>query len=104
MNFKMTTEVKDKECLISISGNLDTKTCEAAELKIDSALAKGADTIEGITFDLKNLVYISSFGLRIFFKLAKQYPSNVKIFNVPEEIMSIFKLTGIDKTMNVVPA
>ena len=104
MNFKMTTEVKDKECLISIAGNLDTKTCEAAEQKIDNTLSKEAGNIERINFDLKNLLYISSFGLRIFFKLAKQYPSNVKIFNVPEDIMSIFKLTGIDKTMSVVPA
>jgi len=100
----MTTEVKDEECLISIAGSLDTKTCEAAESKIDNALSKGADTINKIILDLKNLLYISSLGLRIFFKLAKQYPSGVKIINVPEDIMSIFKLTGIDKTMNVVPA
>ena len=99
----MTTEVKDKECLISIAGSLDTKTCEAAELKIDNALSKGADTIKGIILDLKNLLYISSLGLRIFFKLAKKYPAGVKIINVPEDVMSIFKMTGIDKTMDVMP-
>ena len=101
MSFKMTTEVKDKECLISIAGSLDTKTCAAAEQKIDNALSRN---IEKISFDLKNLLYISSLGLRIFFKLAKQYPSAVKIFNVPEDVMSIFKMTGIDKTMSVMSA
>ena len=96
--FKMITEIKDKECLFAIAGSLDTKTCEAAEQKINNVLS---DKIEKISFDLKNLIYISSLGLRIFFKLAKQFPDNVKLFNVPEDVMSIFKMTGIDKTMTV---
>ena len=97
--FKISTEVKDKECSISIAGSLDTLTCAAAEKKIDNAIS---GNIEKISLNLKNLVYISSLGLRIFFKLAKQFPDNVKIFNVPEDVMSIFKMTGIDKTMNVI--
>ena len=105
MNFKITTELKDdKEFLISIAGNLDTRTCEAAERKIENALSLAKNDINQTNFDLKDLLYISSLGLRIFFKLAKLYPDCVKIFNVPEDIMSIFKMTGIDKTMNVVPA
>ena len=99
--FKITTEVKDKECFISIAGSLDTLTCAAAEQKIDNAVSENHN-IEKISLNLKNLIYISSLGLRIFFKLAKQFPDNVKIFNVPEDVMSIFRMTGIDKTMNVI--
>ena len=100
----MTTELKDKDFLISIAGNLDTKTCQAAERKIDNALLPAKNNIDQIIFDVKDLLYISSLGLRIFFKFAKLYPDSVKIINVPEDIMSIFKMTGIDKTMNVTPA
>ena len=101
MKFKMTTEIKEKNFLISIAGNLDTGTYPAAEKKIDDALAKEAGNVEEIILDLKNLVYISSLGLRILFKLSKQFPSKVKIINVPSDVMDIFRLTGIDKTMTV---
>lgn len=99
--FKLSTEVKDKECFISIAGSLDALTCAAAEQKIDNVVAENKN-IEKITLNLKNLVYISSLGLRIFFKLAKQFPDSVKIFNVPEDVMTIFKMVGIDKTMGVI--
>ena len=101
MKFKMTSEIKEKKFLISIAGNLDTGTCPAAEKKIDDALSKGAGNIDEVILDLKNLIYISSLGLRILFKLSKQLPSRVKIINVPGDVMDIFKMTGIDRTMTV---
>jgi len=106
MKFKITTEIKEKKFLISIAGNLDTSTYQAAEQKIDNAIAKEADGTEGIEIeeiimDLKNLVYISSLGLRILFKLSKRFPGKITIINVPSDVMDIFKMTGIDKTMTV---
>lgn len=98
MKFKMTTEMKEKKFLISIAGNLDTSTYPMAETKIDDVLAKNAGNVEEIILDFKNLLYISSLGLRILFKLLKQFPSCVKIINVPDDVMDIFRMTGIDKT------
>ena len=97
----MTTEIKDDDCLISIAGSLDSGTCAAAEQKIDNTLSKAGINLKDIILDFKNLLYISSLGLRILFKLAKTYPSKVKIINVPSDVMDIFKMTGIDKTMIV---
>ena len=101
MKFKMTTEMKEKKFLVSIAGNLDTSTYPTAEIKINDALDKKAGNIEEVILDLKNLIYISSLGLRILFKLSKQFPDKVTIINVPSEVMDIFRMTGIDKTMTV---
>ena len=101
MNFKITADNKDETCMIAIAGSLDSGTCAAAEQKIESTLAKNDGKTEKIILDLKNLRYISSLGLRILFKLAKEYPSRVDIINTPSDIMDVFKMTGIDKTMNV---
>ena len=102
MKFKITTEIKNDDCLISIAGDLDSVTYPAAEEKINKALSKAGDNIKNIILDFKNLLYISSLGLRILFKLAKTYPSKIKIMNVPGDVMDIFKMTGIDKTMTVI--
>ncbi len=102
MKFKITTAIKDDDCLISIAGSLDSGTCAAAEQKINNILSTEGLNLRDIIIDFKNLLYISSLGLRILFKLAKQYPSKVKIINVPSDVMDVFKMTGIDKTMTVI--
>ncbi len=104
MNFKITTSTENNDCLISIAGSLDSGTCAAAEQRINDAISKEGRNLKEIILDFKNLLYISSLGLRILFRLAKSYPSKVKIVNVPVDIMDVFKMTGIDKTMNVVEA
>ncbi|MBQ9419010.1 MAG: STAS domain-containing protein [Synergistaceae bacterium] len=101
MKFRMTTATEDNDCLISIAGSLDSGTCAAAEQRIDDAIASAGSQLENIILDFKNLLYISSLGLRILFRLAKLYPAKVKIINVPGDIMDVFKMTGIDKTMTV---
>ena len=102
MKFKVTTALENDECLISIAGSLDSGTCPAVERKIDAALESAGQKLKDIILDFKNLLYISSLGLRILFKLAKTYPSKIKIINVPADIMDVFKMTGIDKTMTVI--
>ena len=103
MNFRITTKTENNDSLIiSISGSLDSGTCAPAEQRINNAIAKAGDGLKCIVLDFKNLLYISSLGLRILFKLAKSYPSKIKIVNVPGDVMDIFKMTGIDKTMNIV--
>ena len=101
MKFKITTARENNDCLIYVAGSLDNLTCPVAEEKINNALAKQNSELENVILDFKDLLYISSLGLRILFKLAKQYPSRVKIINVPDEVMDIFKMIGIDKTMSV---
>ena len=101
MKFRMATEIKNNDCLISIAGSLDSGTCPAAEEKINNTLSKAGENLKNIILDFKNLLYISSLGLRILFKLAKEYPSKVEIINVPSDVMDVFKMTGIDKTVVV---
>ncbi len=102
MKFRITTKIENNDCMISISGSLDSGTCAAAEQRINDAITKAGTGLKCITLDFKNLLYISSLGLRILFKLAKSYPSKIKVINVPADVMDIFKMTGIDKTMNIV--
>ena len=102
MKFRLTTKTENNDCLISISGSLDSGTCAAAEQRINDAITKAGTGLKYIILDFKNLLYISSLGLRILFKLAKSYPSKIKIVNVPNDVMDIFKMTGIDKTMEII--
>ena len=102
MKFRMTTATEDDDCLISIAGSLDSGTCPAAEQRINDAISRQGSALRNIILDFKNLLYISSLGLRILFKLAKLHPNKVKIINVPADIMDVFKMTGIDKTMTVI--
>ncbi len=102
MKFKMTTAIEDNDCLISIAGSLDSGTCAAAEEKIDNILSANKLTLKKIKIDFKNLLYISSLGLRLLFKLEKLYPSKIKIKNVPSDVMDVFRMTGIDKTMAII--
>ncbi|MBR6901127.1 MAG: STAS domain-containing protein [Synergistaceae bacterium] len=102
MKFKITTTRINDDCVIAISGSLDSGTCPVAEKRINDIISReGGNTSGSIVLDFKNLLYISSLGLRILFKLAKERPSKIKIINVPSDIMDIFRMVGMDKTVAV---
>ncbi len=60
------------------------------------------DGITELTFDLKELEYVSSNGLRIFLMYQKLLKDNMCIKNVSEEVMEIFRVTGFVKLLNII--
>ena len=77
---------------IALEGRLDTMTAPSLEEEVKNS-------VEGITelvFDLKDLVYVSSAGLRVLLSAQKTMnkQGSMKICNVNSDIMEIFDVTG----------
>ena len=90
----MTIEiVKNKEeTIIEVTGRLDTITAPT----LDSSINECAELTENLILDLKNLVYISSAGLRVLLSAQKkmQKHGTMKVINVCEAVMEVLEMTG----------
>ena len=84
---------------LRLSGRLDTVTAP----ELDKAVTEGAAGCSGIIFDLNDLSYTSSAGLRIFLKAQKLMRGNgtLKLTNVCESVMEIFEMTGFTDMMDI---
>ena len=81
-----------KKLDIKWEGRLDSKT--APELK--ETLEDSLDDVEELTFDLSELIYISSAGLRIILSAQKTMDKqgSMKVTNVQDIVMEVFESTG----------
>ena len=81
-----------KKLDIKLVGRLDTKT--APELK--EVLENELNGIEELTFDLSELVYVSSAGLRVILSAQKTMnkQGSMKVRNVKGIVMEVFESTG----------
>ncbi len=69
MSLNITTnEQRPGHFLIALDGKLDTETYSSLE----KVLADFSPTARSITFDMQNLSYVSSMGLRVLMKVAKE--------------------------------
>ena len=83
---------------IILSGRIDSGNAQETEKHIFSLL-EGKD-VSGVVLDAKDLVYISSAGLRIILHMKKTFP-NLKIINVRVEVYDILEMTGFTEMMTV---
>ena len=77
---------------IEIEGTIDTFTAPELGKVIDN----GLDGVTRLIFDLKDMDYISSAGLRVLLSAHKKMigKNGMLLKNVCEEIMEIFEVTG----------
>ena len=83
---------------IAVSGRIDTRT--APELE---EMVRSLDEITDLTFDFKDVQYISSAGLRVILIAQKTMnkQGSMTIRNVSSEIMEIFEVTGLSDLLNI---
>ena len=90
----MTMEIKKNadETTIQIAGRLDTITAPA----LDKAVNEDIGDTKLLILDMKELVYISSAGLRVLLSAQKkmQKIGAMKVVNVCEDVMGVFEMTG----------
>ncbi len=87
------TQNKDGSKLtISLEGRLDTTTAPQLEAELKTAL----DGVTELVFDIKDLAYISSAGLRVLLSAQKvmNKQGSMVIRGASEEVMEIFDVTG----------
>ena len=84
---------------ISLEGRLDTLTSPDLEKVLKEAL----DQVKHLVFDLKNLEYISSAGLRVllFAKKTLHNVGTVKIINSNTIVKEVFEVTGFNEILDV---
>ena len=97
MNIKKTKQAG--KLTISVTGSLDTTTAPALEAALNGAL----DGVTELVFDLKELEYISSAGLRILLSSMKamNQKGSMKVINVNRDIMEIFEMTGFSEVLTI---
>ena len=84
---------------VELEGRLDTTTAPQLEAELKTAL----DGITELVFDIKDLAYISSAGLRVLLSAQKVMNKQGKmvIRGASEEIMEIFDVTGFVDILNI---
>ena len=85
-------KINGESVTLIVSGRLDTQTAPELENELDSVLSG----IKELTFDMTNLEYVSSAGLRVILKAQKAMNAqgSMKLTGVNDSIMEVFDITG----------
>ncbi len=97
LRIEKTTE---NNCLTyTLSGRLDTLTAPELELDLNGAL----DGVTELIFDLIDLDYLSSAGLRVLLTAQKRMNTQgaMRVRNVNETIREIFDVTGFSDILTI---
>ena len=89
----------DGKIVISISGRVDSNNSEEYTAKLQEMIGDNYD--KKLVFDLENLQYISSAGLRMFLKNAKKSEKKISLINVSREVYDVFEVTGMVRIFDV---
>ena len=96
---QITSKKENGQLIISVSGKIDTVTSPELEKYIDENISG----VNKLIFDLKDMSYTSSAGLRIFLKAQKTMnkQGSMKIINVQSDVMDVFEMTGFVDIMTI---
>ncbi len=85
--------------VISLEGRLDTTSSP----QLEEFIKKEVGNTKELVYDLKNLEYISSAGLRVLLSSQKTMnkQGSMVLKNVSEEVMEVFEVTGFADIFNI---
>ena len=85
-------KINNDAVTLIVSGRLDTQTAPELENELEAVLPG----IKELTFDMTNLEYVSSAGLRVILKAQKamNIQGSMKLTGVNDSIMEVFDITG----------
>ena len=86
------------KAVFAVEGWLDTQTAP----ELGSALKELGDDVTELELDFTKLEYISSAGIRQVVAAHKQMGGNLTASNASPEVLEVFRLTGVDKRLNLV--
>ena len=90
---------ENKKLTVFVSGKVDSTTAPALE----KTVLENLDGITELVLDLKDMLYTSSAGLRVFLKIQKAMNKKGKmtVIHICEEVMDIFELTGFSAFLSI---
>lgn len=80
------------------AGRLDTQTCKEMSGQIDKELGASGTTV---VYDLGGVDFVSSAFLRLCIMAAKAKGTGFSVANVTPQVMSVFKMAGLDSAFKV---
>ena len=85
-------KINGEALTLIVSGRLDTQTAPELENELDATLPG----LKELIFDMTNLEYVSSAGLRVILKAQKAMNTqgSMKLIGVNDSIMEVFDITG----------
>ena len=85
-------KINAESATLIVSGRLDTQTAPELEAELDAVLSG----LKELAFDMTNLEYVSSAGLRVILKAQKAMNAqgSMKLTGVNDSIMEVFDITG----------
>lgn len=96
----ITKDIQGTSLTLALEGRLDTTTAPALEAELRESLQ---DTITMLILDMKELVYLSSAGLRVILAAQKQMnrQGGMVIRDVCGTIMEVFEVTGFSDILTI---
>ena len=95
------TTVKDgKKLEVIPEGRIDALTAPELERKLSNEL----DDTEELVFNLENVEYLSTAGLRVFLACSQEMEArgrSIRVVHVNEVIMRVLTLTGFQDFLNI---
>ena len=95
----ITKQAEGKKLTLALEGRLDTTTAPELEAELNASL----DGITDLVLDMKDLVYLSSAGLRVVLAAQKRMNKQGHMTgkNVCADIMEVFEITGFVDILDI---
>ncbi len=92
-------QMDGKKLVVKLIGRLDTETSPLLSDSLDEDLVN----VEDLTFDLSELIYISSAGLRVILSTQKimNKQGTMKLINVQDIVQEVFDATGLSTILTI---
>ena len=90
---------------VKLSGKIDANNHEDIQLETYDILQKAGDNIESFEFDVNEVTYVSSAGLRMFSALSKECKNkgiSYALIGLRSDIIRMFQLTGYANIFKIV--
>jgi anti-anti-sigma factor len=84
-----------------VAGNLDSATSPSLTRAVNVAMEEGA---RRLIFDMRDVRYVSSAGLRVILIAAKQAQSaggGVAVFGLQANVAQVFAVSGFDRVVTI---
>ena len=89
-----------RKLTVYLKGEVDA----AIAMDMEEELLELVPGVNDLTFDIAQLEYISSAGLRVLLGMQKTMKSQgeMKVINCNDDVMEIFRVTGFVRLLNIV--
>ncbi|MBQ2645141.1 STAS domain-containing protein [bacterium] len=91
------------EIYVKVAGRLDLDSAVEFGTKIKDTIEDSEEVITSLVLDFREVVFISSYGLKVILELYKlmNTQGKMKLMNVSGQILRAFQLVGFDKFLDI---